>query len=89
MRFLAKPLGDGSFVANVPQAHGLVIGSEVVLADPAWPKAAQGMVIGRVIGSQQDRHAALRQQLTIRSRYQLGGVGEVVLLGEATVGGGP
>ena len=25
VRFLAKPLGDGSFVANVPQAHGLVL----------------------------------------------------------------
>ena len=87
VRFLAKPLGNGSFLANVPQSHGLVIGSEVVLADPAWPASAQGMVIGLVIDSQQDQKAALRQQITIRSSYQLGGVGEVVLLGEAPAGG--
>lgn len=88
--------GDGTFVADGEAIWSLAEGDLICLADPAWPQAAQGMVVGTIRSVQVKDSEPLRNEIIIRPRYRLLDLSSVVLVVEqdpdahrGAEGGGP
>jgi hypothetical protein len=77
----AFPTGDGGFTADVDRSVVITEGDIVRLTDPppAWPAAAQAMVVGMVESVQPKQSEPLRNTVAIRPKYQVTQVAKVVL----------
>ncbi len=85
-----EPQGDGTFIADLSREVKVAEGDLVSLADPAWPEAAQAMLLGTVESVRVKDQDLLRNTLVVRPRHQAHYLRYVTLkveLEEALVGG--
>lgn len=82
-----RPAGDGQTLAGDldADAAGVEVGQTVRLADDGWPKAAQALIVGRVISVGPKPNQPLRLVVTVRPEFDLRRLSQVILL---TPGGG-
>ncbi len=76
---LATPTGDGSFEADIDRTLNVAEGDLVYVSDPAWPRCAQGLVLGEVVSKRTKEEQPLRDRIVIRPRRDLLEVSFVVL----------
>lgn len=65
-----EPRGDGTFIADLSREVRVAEGDLVRLADPAWPEAAQAMLLGTVESVRVKDEDLLRHTLVVRPRHQ-------------------
>ena len=85
---LATPTGDGSFEADIDRTLDVAEGDLVYVSDPAWPRCAQGLVLGEVVSKRTKEEQPLRDRIVIRPRRDLLQVSFVVLKWDAPGAGG-
>jgi len=81
-RVQLKPQNDGIFLGDAETIWALASGDLVVLDDPAWPGAAQGMIIGTITSIHAKDEAPLRQVIDVTPRYSAFQLHRVTLLNE-------
>ncbi len=88
-RVQLQPQDDGTFIGDAETIWALASGDLVVLDDPSWPGAAQGMIIGSITSIQVKDEAPLRQVIYVTPRYSAFQLHRVTLLNEdeSTSGG--
>ena len=72
--------GDGTFIADAETIWALAEGDLVCLADFAWPRSAQGMLIGTIQSLNVKDSEPLRNEIIVRPRHQLADLSSVVLI---------
>ncbi|MHC5024436.1 MAG: MreC domain-containing protein [Planctomycetota bacterium] len=83
-----QPVGDGTLVGDVDRQAVIAEDDVVRLVDPAWPRTAQQMIIGRIVSITVKDAEPLRNTIVVRPVYQVHEVAEVTLLIEDEPGGG-
>jgi hypothetical protein len=82
-----QPAGGGAFSAQIDREIPVGRGDIVRLDDPGWSRAAQGLIVGRVMDVKVNDVEPLRHAITIRPAFHIDQVAYVTLLVERETAG--
>jgi hypothetical protein len=71
--------GDGTLFAAVDETMVVQPGFEITMADPMWPDAADGMMIGTVTAIEPIEDMPLRKRVVVTPRYHVSQLPQVTL----------